>query len=86
MTQQVYFDPTSAYLRYLCMHPYVGKLSPAPLDPCIRLRDGQEILINSMNDAEGVIILDALEAYPFLEGSVASIRKGPNLKVIVTQL
>jgi len=83
---QVYFGPTSAYLRYLCMHPYVGKLSPAPLDPRMRLRNGQEMLITSMNDAEGVIILDALEVYPFPEGSIASIRTGPNLKVIVTQL
>ena len=38
----------------LCVHAsLVGKLSPAPLDPRMRLRNGQEMLITSMNDARG---------------------------------
>ena len=39
-----------------------------------------------MNDAEGVIILDALERYAFPEGSTARIVKGPFLRLAIPQI
>jgi hypothetical protein len=73
-------------MRYITMHPYIGKLSPAPDSPHAFFARGKTLSITSMNDAEGVIILDALERYAFPEGSTARIVKGPFLRLAIPQI
>jgi hypothetical protein len=84
--EHITFEKTSRQLRYITMHPYIGKLSPAPDSPHAFFARGEALSITSMNDAEGVIILDALERYPFPEGSTAQIVKGPYLRLAIPQI
>ena len=84
--EHITFEKTSHQMRYIAMHPYIGKLSPAPESPDAFYPRGKPMAISSLNDAEGVIILDALEHYAFPEGSTAEIVKGPFLRVVVPQI
>jgi len=84
--EHITFEKTSCQMRYITMHPYIGKLSPAPDSPHAFFARGKTLSITSMNDAEGVIILDALERYAFPEGSTARIVKGPFLRLAIPQI
>jgi NAD kinase len=84
--ERITFPKTGARLRYLLMHPYVGRFSPSPATANAFFVRGTEFSITSLNDSNGVIILDAMETYPFPEGSKAAIVIGPYLKVIIPQI
>ena len=80
--EQVTFAKTDKYLRFVFMNPYIGKLSPVAKNANAYFPKNQRCTITSLNDAEGVLVLDALETVPFPEGSTAQLLKGPPLKVI----
>ncbi len=69
-------------LQFLATEPYSGRLSRL----CCRsgvLRPGSKLVIRSLNDSHGVIVLDSQHFHPFREGSVAEIEIGTPLRVIV---
>lgn len=78
----VTFPKTAKHLRYVFMNPYVGKLSPVAKNHNAYFPKNQRCTVVSLNDAEGVIVLDALETLSFPEGSKAEFLKGPSLRVI----
>jgi NAD kinase len=78
----VTFPKTAKHLRYVFMNPYVGKLAPVAKNHNAYFPKDQRCTVISLNDAEGVIVLDALETLPFPEGAKAEFIKGQSLRVI----
>ncbi len=76
------FPKAEKILKFLVTEPFHGRLSRCSLlhgD----IRKNEEIKIVSRNDAGGVLIVDSQEEHPFREGSVASLKIGLPLKVLV---
>ena len=47
-----------------------------------KLKKGEELIIHSLNDSNGIVSLDSLEVYGFNRGTVVKIKLGKTLKVI----
>jgi NAD kinase len=75
------FPKTSRNFNFVATEPYHGRLSHSNLLHGT-LREGKELKISSLNDSNGVLVIDALEEHEFREGSVAVIRMGMPLRVL----
>ncbi len=75
------FPKTERIARFLARAPY-GELSRYTMLEGI-LREGEILTVRSLNDAEGVIKVDAIEKYPFEMGAEAVARISDNsLRVV----
>jgi hypothetical protein len=76
------FFRTEEYLRFALAEPYAGRISK--LDRIAgEFKPGESFSVTSMNDSEGVVVLDALQSYPFPMGAVAKINTAPKLQVLI---
>ena len=78
------FDISDKRVRFVMMNNYTGRISAKPKHTKGFIRIGNKFSITSLNDSEGVLVLDALESFPFPEGSVATIERALPLKTVVS--
>ncbi|MBI4028069.1 MAG: NAD(+)/NADH kinase [Verrucomicrobia bacterium] len=76
------FPKTEKLFKFVVTEPYQGH-SVHCLHPHGTVRTGEELKIVSLNDSRGILSIDALEEHPFHEGSVARIRLGKPLRVLI---
>ncbi len=68
-------------LQFLATEPYSGRLSRLKCKHGV-LKRGMKMRVRSLNDSQGVLVIDAQRFHPFREGAVAEIRMGAPLWVI----
>lgn len=79
------FEISDKRVRFVMMNNYTGRISAKPKHTKGFIRIGNEFTITSLNDSEGVLVLDALDSFPFPEGSIATIEKASPLTTIFSQ-
>jgi hypothetical protein len=80
------FSKSGDTARFIVAEPYRGKLSGFSLLEG-ELHVGQELVVKSLNDSHGVLLLDALSEHSFARGDTAKIVIGSHpLRVVRVQL
>ena len=67
------FARTSPELRFILREPYAGRL-PANTFPEGDVREGEELVLESLNDSQGIVILDSLTKAAFPLGSIMKVK------------
>jgi len=75
------FSRTENLAKFVMSEPYKGRTADYSLITG-EIKPGEELIVHSINDSNGVISFDSWKDYPFKEGSIAKIGLGESLKVV----